>query len=468
MKRNVFTILLICSCCLLIGCEKDLKIESVKHEGEFSLLCFSSPEELSQYAELVSKTSEFTTTTETRSSNFVSLWDSQVETMLSSLSEEEIRSAMAEDLVYEPEDKIIQDPVFAKILNHKREIMVAGEIYRYVETGVIIYRPSADQATIEKIIPEDYGSLQDREEIMLSEDIRFVRLCYLMLDSMGFQTKASTGGGIVYPNKLVLKDGTEIPKNDIHVVQFEKGSGDANNFQKELSALFGQNVVAENYFSSSRRMKVRTFAQNFYFFTSVGMTVRMQQKQAGIWWRKKAQEFRYGWTAVECYYTYEESSLPSGMSFQTIPIMLHNYSAFYKKKPLVLFSIPVAEYKAIDTDILSKLNRLLQKYDRKIKEWMNQHPEYKNNPYSIFSADQKTGYSMIFPMHEEPAENEGREKINWDFRTHFSVGFQLNGNNIKPTFEFSSDPKKIEIRQGEIYAAVKYGDVWKACVITTR
>lgn len=468
MKRNVFTILLICSCCLLIGCEKDLKIESVKHEGEFSLLCFSSPEELSQYAELVSKTSEFTTKTETRSSNFVSLWDSQVETMLSSLSEEEIRSAMAEDLVYEPEDKIIQDPVFAKILNHKREIMVAGEIYRYVETGVIIYKPSADQATIAKIIPEDYGSLQDREEIMLSEDIRFVRLCYLMLDSMGVQTKASTGGGIVYPNKLVLKDGTEIPKNDIHVVQFEKGSGDANNFQKELSALFGQNVVAENYFSSSRRMKVRTFAQNFYFFTSVGMTVRMQQKQAGIWWRKKAQEFRYGWTAVECYYTYEESSLPSGMNFQAIPVMLHNYSALYKKKPLVLFSIPVAEYKAIDTDILSKLNRLLQKYDRKIKEWMNQHPEYKNNPYSIFSADQKTGYSMIFPMHEEPAENEGREKINWDFRTHFSVGFQLNGNNIKPTFEFSSDPKKIEIRQGEVYAAVKYGDVWKACVITTR
>lgn len=468
MKRNVFTILLICSCCLLIGCEKDLKIESVKHEGEFSLLCFSSPEELSQYAELVSKTSEFTTTTETRSSNFVSLWDSQAETMLSSLSEEEIRSAMAEDLVYEPEDKIIQDPVFAKILNHKREIMVAGEIYRYIETGVIIYRPSADQATIEKIIPEDYGALQDREEIMLSEDIRFVRLCYLMLDSMGVQTKASTGGGIVYPNKLVLKDGTVIPKNDIRVVQFEKGSGDANGFQKKLSALFGQNVVAENYFSSSRRMKLRTFAQDFYVYSTVGMTVRMQQKQAGIWWRKKAQEFRYGWTAVECYYTYKESSLPSGMSFQTIPIMLHNYSAFYKKEPLVLFSIPDAEYKAIDTDILSKLNRLLQNNDQKIKAWMNQNPEYKNNPYSIFSADQKTGYSMIFPMHEEAAENEGREKINWDLRGHFSFGIKINGNNVKPTFKDLEDPTNTEIRQGEVYAAVKYGDVWKACVITTK
>ncbi|MDE5890434.1 MAG: hypothetical protein K2H10_05390, partial [Bacteroidales bacterium] len=93
---------------------------------------------------------------------------------------------------------------------------------------------------------------------------------------------------------------------------------------------------------------------------------------------------------------------------------------------------------------------------------------YKENPYSVFSADKATGYNVIFPQYEETATNDGREQVNWDFRIHAQVGVKIGVGAVTPTFSPVSDPEKIEITRGEIYAAVKYNNVWKACVISTK
>lgn len=66
-------------------------------------------------------------------SDFVSLWDRQVKDFYASLSDSEIADAERDGLVYEPEDDIIPDPVFAKIVNEKREVSVGGEVYRYTK-----------------------------------------------------------------------------------------------------------------------------------------------------------------------------------------------------------------------------------------------------------------------------------------------------------------------------------------------
>ena len=73
---------------------------------------------------------------------------------------------------------------------------------------------------------------------------------------------------------------------------------------------------------------------------------------------------------------------------------------------------------------------------------------------------------MIYPQYEDRATDDGREQVNWDLRPHFSIGLKIGGGEVTPFFRPEADPEKIEIRRGDIYAAVKYDNKWKACVIS--
>lgn len=431
-------------------------------------LSFNSTNELADYAKMISEQSEITSTKAINCENgFVSLWDSKRAEVLSSLTDEDLAFAESEGLYYEPEDEIIPDPVFAKILNPKREVKVNGLVYRYISNGVIVYDEHSDMGIIESFSSKEYDQLPEKEEIRIDNGIRFIRLHYqTALDCDTLLTKSPTLEPGLYSDRLVLRDGVSVPRSDVHTISYNS-EGDANWFQRTISSIFGTSVVATNYFDSSHRMKLRTFSQDFVVYTTVGMTVRMQQKAVGIWWRKKAQEFRYGWTSVECYYTYKGPSYPSGVSldFQKANVLLHDHTNYYEK-PLVLFSIPVIDYPVTNNTVSSLFKSLLQKNQKRINAWLNNNPNYRDNPYSFFSADKQMSYSMIYPQYEEYATNDGREQVNWDLRPHFQVGVKIGGGDISPTFSPVSDPEKIEIRRGEIYAAVKYNNKWKACVIS--
>lgn len=454
--------------CLFCHCSKEQITMNEKDKQVIATLSFNSTNELADYAKLISEQSGVASTkANNRENGFVSLWDSKRAEVLSSLTDTDLAFAESEGLYYEPEDEIIPDPVFAKILNPQREVKVNGLIYRYVSNGVIVYDEHSDMDIIESVSLEEYDQLQEKEEIEIDEGIRFIRLHYQVpIDCDTLLTKSPILEPGLYSDRLVLNDGISVPRADVRVISYGS-EGDANWVQRTISSIFGTNVVATNYFDSSHRMKLRTFSQDFVVYTTVGMTVRMQQKSVGIWWRKKAQEFRYGWTAVECYYTYKGPSFPSGVTtnFQNANVLLHNHMNYYEK-PLLLFSIPIVDYSVTNKTISTLLKSLLQKNQKRINTWLNNYPDYKDNPYSFFSADKQLSYSMIYPQYEEHATNDGREQVNWDLRPHFQIGIRVGGGEIKPVFSPVEDPEKIEIRRGEVYAAVKYDNKWKACVIS--
>lgn len=396
-------------------------------------------------------------------SDFVSLWDRQVKDFYASLSDSEIADAERDGLVYEPEDDIIPDPVFAKIVNEKREVSVGGEVYRYTKNGVIIYSPKVDDKEIDAFNDDEFRSLSDKQEVVINPDVRFVRIVYNEPDIYDMvDTKAPIIEPGVNGDELILKNGIMISGDKLRYVKYGKGSGDASGFQKTISGIFGTSVVATNYFNSKHRMKLRTFSQDFVVYTSVGMTVRMQHKRAGIWWRRKAEEFRYGWTGVECHYSYAGPAFPSGITLKNINVI--NQPTSYYEKPLLLFTVPLAQYKVTDQTVGKLLKNLLEKNKTRINNWLNNNPGYSGNPKSVFAADNSFNYSMIYPQYEDISKDDGREKVTWDFRVHFQVGANI-GSSIQPTFSPVKDPEKIEIRRGEIYAAVKYGE-WRACVIS--
>lgn len=76
-------------------------------------------------------------------------------------------------------------------------------------------------------------------------------------------------------------------------------------------------------------MKLRMYEQNYIIHRAVGMTVRMQARRFRIWWRKKAQEFRYGWSAIECEYdmktpTFQPPQMPGGVTPSTAEFLRHD------------------------------------------------------------------------------------------------------------------------------------------------
>ena len=453
-------------CTMLVSCAKEVSNDLSNQTGECQdMMAFGTADELNAYAEAINgqQSSVSTKSMPTKFSGFISLWDKQVSDFYSTLSEQDLAEAQSEGLVYEPEDEIIPDPVFAKIVNDKREVAVGGEIYRYTKNGVLIYTPTLDRTIADDFNDDEYLSLADRQEVMVCPGMRFMRIVYNTPDVYDVvDTKAPVVEPGVSSDELILKDGVRISGDKLRYVRYEKGGGDASGFQKTISGIFGTSVVATNYFNSKHRMKLRTFSQDFVVYTSVGMTVRMQHKRAGVWWRRKAEEFRYGWTGVECHYSYNGAAFPSGITLKNIDVI--NQPTSYYEKPLLLFTVPLIQYKVTDKNMGKLLKNLLESNKAKINEWLNNNPSYSNNPRSVFAADDSFNYSMIYPQREETSTEDGREKVTWDFRVHFQVGANI-GSSIRPTFSPVKDPEKIEIRRGEIYAAVKYGE-WRACVIS--
>lgn len=455
-------------CIMLMACTDVIPQSTSETIGEKSheTISFKTAADLNDYAESLNKrqTTPLTKAGSEIPAGFVSLWNKQSSDFYATLSESDKEEAKNEGLIYEPEDEIISDPVFAKIVNYKREVAVGGEVYRYTKTGVIVYSPKVDETIIDNIDDTAYIDLADRQEIQINPDIRFIRIVYNIPEV--FEDGVSTKAPIVEPgissNHLTLSNGITISGDKLRYVKYEKGGGDASGFQKTISGLFGTSVVATNNFNSKHRMKLRTFSQDFVVYTSVGMTVRMQHKRAGVWWRRKAEEFRYGWTGVECKYTYNGPSFPSGITLNNIEVI--NQPTSYYEKPLLLFTVPLVQFKVTDKKIGALLKSLLEKNKSKINSWVNNNPDYSENPKSVFAADDSYSYSMIYPQYEEHDTDDGREKVTWDFRVHFQAGANI-GSSIQPTFSPVKDPEKIEIHRGEIYAAVKYGE-WRACVIS--
>ncbi len=72
-----------------------------------------------------------------------------------------------------------------------------------------------------------------------------------------------------------------------------------------LGGVLGYSVNCENNFSSSKRVKTVFWAQNWFFYASVGIKVKMQSKVLGIWWAKEAQNLELGWEMIEYKVNYD-------------------------------------------------------------------------------------------------------------------------------------------------------------------
>lgn len=480
------------------------------------ILRFATPDELNSVVNSLKEGNSFDLSCSpiTKSTtDFVSLRQSLIEQGLREFTDEELTLIQQEGLIYEPEDSIISDPYFCTVLNSDREIIVGNNVYRYVEEGVVSYNVD-DLPLIKETIDQELqlintSDIQTGQTVTLNNNAQFTKLEYA--DKLYVETDseilANAGQVTLNPrpptsatppqteeeepyiayggNKLTLSDGTKISGDKLRKITYKHGgdndgNNDINWFEDIWDDAVGLNVYAIQEFDSKHRMKVRLFTEDYIIYRSVGMTVRMQKKVLGIWWKIMADEFRYGWSAIECKYVYDQALFPQPPSFNglkpstNIPdVMKKNFP--FANEDIVLVNLDFLNYNFTTGDLNNLLASGIKAGANKLQGWINSgNASDKDNPKGLFTVDEedRTVY-VIYPQGEDFEYDKGREVVRWDcdwFDGNYIIGFNI-GIGYRSfgvsdlTFERASE---IKLGRACIYAAVKYDDEWRGCIIKTE
>lgn len=437
---------------------------------------------------------------------FVSLRQDLINKGLQEFSDDELQEIENEGLVYEPEDSLILDPYLCVVLNEEREVIVGTKAYRFVKDGVIECESDkmSDLSSIERELKDDIDtSVLEEGESVTIEGGRFTKIKYekeieVSDDALLSSSESSNGelqlvqqpsrneneGDVpeIKPvgNTLVLKDGTVIKADKINTVKYLQDESEAGKLQRFISSKFGTNVVANNYYDSKHRMRLRMYSQDYIICSSVGFVVRMQKKKFGIWWRAKADEFRYGWSAIECKYDYSQSPFQGSLPSSSTGSLQSKYPDFMLKKfpfqneNVVLFHIGLINYDFTTGDMNKVFKAGVEKVKDKIQSFVSSEntEQYKEASHGLFTVDKDdlTVY-VTYPQDEDVDYSSGREKVEWDFRWFsgtFVIGFSTNMVNSFSLSNLDIAPlNNVEITRGSVYCATKYNGEWRACVIKT-
>lgn len=463
MKKVV---LLFISTSLVIACQKNEEI-NMSSESVLSvptdMLQFSNANELQTCIEEINDEKFITTKAgNDLSEGFLSLKDYLTEVQLSNLTKQEVETYEKDGLIFEPEDSLIVDMGLMSVLNKDREVKIGQNIYKYIPEGLIVYPATIengyDSSWVKSI---DTQSLGEGESVFISNDITFTKIVYKKWANAPVTRASGTASSIE------LNDGLVIPASNVVAEIYDNHTG-----------LFGVNVTVDNYFDNKHRMKLRLFDQNYVVYRSVGMTVRMQQKEAGIWWRKSADEFRYGWTALECVNSFNSCPFditPNGTVLfpECIvkTIIGNNNNVLFYHLPYSMFNTSSSN---VDYVYSQGMNSA---YVRDLKERVSQYSgfaPYANNPEGFYTTtNNNTDVILLYPQGEETSYDDGRELVRWDFQftLNLVLMFESYLDGVAQSLSISDvniSGYDVTINRGRVYAAVKYNGVWRGCEIKTQ
>lgn len=461
---------------------------------EDGVLSFNSEYDLSQMLEAIrlNEVNRLNVMPMTKSGDpsFTSLRESLIEQGLREFTDEELAEIQARGLIYEPEDELIKDPSLIVVLNQDRQVKIGDNTYTFVPEGVVVTAPGVDVDSND--VADVGGNLEHGETAPVGDDGGYIigidyNDPHTPGDDSGEwkepETDAIGGGGYTGGGNngnngsgnsrsasLELKDGITIPSSKIRRVSYEKGGGDGSWLTKLVNSIMSTSVLAYNYYDDKHRMVLKMYAQDYIIYRSVGMSLRMQERFLGVWWRKKADEFRYGWTNIECEYVYDAPN-PFAPLTKSPDILTKNIDYFGQT---TFYYVPFESYD-VESGYIEDVVAAGLEERKSVKESYEDYRgtgfgSNKNSVYTIKFDKDKAYVEVVYPQGEEVAYNTGKEKVNWGYEWFFgnyTAGISVSGGgwsfedlNIKST-------STQEIKRGRIYGAVKYNGEWRACVIET-
>ncbi len=204
----------------------------------------------------------------------------------------------------------------------------------------------------------------------------------------------------------------------------------------------------------------------------------MQKRKLRIWWRTKAEEFRFGWKGLELWNEYDANPIKKVpvLDIRTGVENLHEPQYITKNFPFsdtehVFFTIPWLNYKSVTT---RDVNNLFKSVMGRVTSYLKTKLDgFKQGAYSVKEETSKAVVYLLYPQEEKIEKNTGREVVEFELiglSGEFDLGVNINLGTWSPSIKrVSVKPlKRAGIDRGEVYAAVRYDGQWKAARIYTK
>lgn len=474
---------------VLIGCNDKLNEISTKSQNSESAiniksgrLVFKSSEDLDSTIEILIKEKTYTPSIiklKTSQSQFLSLRDFIIQTTLDSLSKAQLEEIRTEGLEFEPEDSLVTDSYLCSLLNSEREIQIGSKVYKFTEDG--IFRVVEEQASLlsqkemlkqiarNNQIQETSGDLRSANSISLNHAIEYFPA---KKRSYHPQLRSANTSSSAIPTGISLKSGAYIPFGNIRDVEYGT-AGDDTWLNSFVTNIFGTNTVAINYFSSTKRMRVNFYDEDYKIRRVIGTKVNVQKKKFFIWWNTSADEIRQGWSNIEMKHifpgdfnvSFPKNPYLSNNSVQSPSLPTFMLSKFpFEDEETVLFSVPFNIYDITNKDLNASFKSGLSAAASTIKSYFK-----KNQKKPIGLMTYEAPYSLYVALDQNEkgpftGTNETTFINNW-FKGTYVIGFSLSDNFSLKSWDISGETN-LELNRGAVYAAVRIGLTWKAARIT--
>lgn len=398
------------------------------------------------------------------------------------------------DLDVEFADEIVSDPNFASLLNQKREVVVEGVIYRYTDYGVLFtdlaLAENIDLAVEEinsaKLVPATNGSpLMLPQNVSLQneliEPLAFDDDCGIMLRCSGGGTggsggSGSTGGTSTSPSRDEIRDNLKVCEYRANV----------------LNKIFGPSETCIDKFESRKRVKVKTWAQNYLIFASTGVKIKSQSRRFRIWWANKIDELELGYSIASFKYTGIGSWPSSGIvnpvdfHYELNGYIVDQYGRYVSgtspaRNLFTNFPLPNDQqvlkiwiYKPIQ-DVIKSLtgnsvthleytgadfNKAVRKMvDNAVKELKKKGKSISSQPEAviIFDDPEWNNMNFVYTNWKSVKTNENKISKVFDWNTA-QIGIKKNSSGTSPTYSAPKKPKDFNI---VCYGMGRRGSSWR-------
>jgi len=195
----------------------------------------------------------------------------------------------------------IGDDVFAAILNEEGLVQVGDSIYKYTPIGLFFVHESkldylneflleliGEQSNARSLRPlepcpilADYN-IQGGQVTSIDPDINY----YSAIDPC-----SGGGGGSPSPNPTPTPTPTPTPNL---IADFVNSLSPCNTFNGWANWLFGESRICIDNFTDRSRVRTKFWNQDYLLWRSVGIKVKHQFRQFGIWYSSSIDEMQIG------------------------------------------------------------------------------------------------------------------------------------------------------------------------------
>lgn len=190
-------------------------------------------------------------------------------------------------------EELIPDENLAGLLNARGEIQISDKVYKIAKSGTYCI----DENKLNEF-NDSFTLFEEMEGPPLDEGL------YQLYDGvLRFDTFGEEDYECFYAEDYYVEDDADTKiitsLKNLDYKKYPRYCSDAKTFiGKILQSLFGRNKAFDYKFTNNRRFSSKFYYYDYIFWSSIGVSTKMQKKSFLLWKEEKAEEIFTGWGEI--------------------------------------------------------------------------------------------------------------------------------------------------------------------------